>query len=233
MTSLLVAGPLLLLYEVGILLANPGIRNGADASFRRLFLLFGAHGEWIWLGLLLFGLAVAGFLAWREEIPAHRCAFPMVAEGFLYSLIFGPVVLLLRGPLGAQGLMLREHLAAGPPGESPVLHLLLSVGAGVYEEALFRLLLLSLLYFLGKKLCDFLAIPAFVAAIFAVLVSSLAFSGFHHLGAFAAPFSWGAFFFRTFAGALLGAIFILRGFGVAVYTHAFYDVLFLFSPWRL
>lgn len=226
-------GPLLLLYEVGILVANPGIRNGADASFRRLFLLLGPMGEWIWLGFLLAGLVLAAILAKREEIPAHHCAFPMVAEGFLYSLIFGPVVLLLRAHVGSQGLMLREHLAVGAPGESPALHLLLSVGAGVYEEAMFRLFLLSLLFYLGKKLCDFLALPVFLAAIFAVLVSSLAFSGFHHLGAFAAPFSWGAFFFRTFAGILLGGIFILRGFGVAVYTHAFYDVLFLFSPWKL
>ena len=37
------------------------------------------------------------------------------------------------------------------------------------------------------------------------------------------------FVFRTVAGVLLGVLFITRGLGVCVYTHAMYDVFFYLS----
>ena len=228
--GILAVTPLLLVYEVGILLADPGVRNGADASFRRLFDLLGPKGEWIWIGLLLSGLVLCALSLYRERIPAVRCAVPIVAEGLLYAVLFGPFVLLLQDRLGPGGLYFREHFGAmSPQPASSVLNLILAVGAGVYEEALFRLLLLSLLYYLGKRLCEFLAVPPWLAVVAAILLSAVAFSSFHHVGEFAAPFSWPAFTFRLLAGVVLGAVFALRGFGVAVYTHAFYDILYLFA----
>lgn len=231
LVSFLIIAPLLLIYELGILLANPAFRNGADAVLRRAFALLGPKGEWIWLGCLLTAILICAFFAFRDKLPAHSLFFPVFLEGFTYALLFGPIVLLLRSYWGSSALEFREFFPVAHPSEiSPALNLLLAVGAGVYEEIFFRLILLSLLYYLCKKFCHFLALPDWVGAVSAIVISSLSFSAFHHIGEYAAPFSWEAFAFRSIAGSVLGAIFILRGLGVAVYTHAFYDILYLFLP---
>jgi hypothetical protein len=61
--------------------------------------------------------------------------------------------------------------------------------------------------------------------VLAVVVASLLFSGFHHVGAYGEPFETHAFLFRFFAGLLLSVIFLTRGLAVAVYTHTLYDIL--------
>jgi hypothetical protein len=57
-----------------------------------------------------------------------------------------------------------------------------------------------------------------------VVFAALAFSFFHHVGHGAPPLRRDVFVFRAAAGILLGFLFVVRGFGVAVYTHALYDV---------
>ena len=49
-------------------------------------------------------------------------------------------------------------------------------------------------------------------------------SAIHHIGVMGDPFTLGTFLFRFFAGILLAVIFHVRGFAVAVYTHAIYDI---------
>ena len=50
----------------------------------------------------------------------------------------------------------------------------------------------------------------------------------HYTGAIGDSFSVHSFLFRFVAGIILSAIFIFRGLGIAVYTHATYDVLTVF-----
>jgi hypothetical protein len=95
------------------------------------------------------------------------------------------------------------------------------LGAGVYEEALFRLLLIPLLY---QALRLFQA-PEAVAGTLAITASSLLFAAAHHAGSPGEPFTWYAFSFRWVAGILFAWVFAARGFGVAVGTHAAYDLL--------
>ena len=63
----------------------------------------------------------------------------------------------------------------------------------------------------------------FVAVVFAAAVFSLCHFHFPHFEDFEAD----AFFFRFGAGVVLGAIFCLRGIGVAIYTHALYNVILI------
>jgi membrane protease YdiL (CAAX protease family) len=94
-------------------------------------------------------------------------------------------------------------------------------GAGVYEEALFRLALLPLVMGLAVAA----GTPRGVAVASAVLATSLAFAGAHHLGPCGEALEWPAFVFRTAAGGLFAAVYLYRGFGIAAGMHVSYDIL--------
>ena len=99
---------------------------------------------------------------------------------------------------------------------------MISAGAGLHEELLFRLIGISGLSWLlagamGEK-------RAWVTAL---LLSSLAFSLAHHLGPSGEPFEFAAFVYRALAGIMFALIYQIRGLAVAVWTHALYDVYVL------
>lgn len=102
--------------------------------------------------------------------------------------------------------------------------LVIAIGAGLYEELLFRMALLALLH---AVLVDLLKLkPTLVVAI-SLPVSAAAFMLYHGVGVV----TWPALLY--FAGGLyLGAIYLLRGFGLAVGAHACYNttVLVLLGP---
>ena len=98
------------------------------------------------------------------------------------------------------------------------------LGAGIYEEFLFRLVLVSLTLLI---LVDVLALRKDVAATLAVLVGAVLFALYHLTQkqlAGADAISWGLFSFRVLAGAYMGWLYIWRGFGVAVGTHACWNI---------
>jgi membrane protease YdiL (CAAX protease family) len=94
-------------------------------------------------------------------------------------------------------------------------------GAGLYEEVLFRLLLLPALAWLLAQLG--FSTPA--AAIGGIVVSSLLFSLAHYVGPLGDTFSLYSFTFRFLAGMFFAVLFVTRGFGIAAGTHAVYDLL--------
>jgi membrane protease YdiL (CAAX protease family) len=96
--------------------------------------------------------------------------------------------------------------------------IVIALGAGIYEEMIFRLFLITLLNIL---LVDLLKIPKMRATVLMVLISAITFSFYHYLGA--ERFAWRTCLFRTAAGIYFGAIFMCRGFGVTAGTHAAYD----------
>ncbi len=102
------------------------------------------------------------------------------------------------------------------------------IGAGIYEELIFRLILISVLMILFQ---DILRMSQKRSIIFAVLISAALFSAHHHIifldGQFAptAPFNWTEFSFRTIAGVYFAALYAIRGFGITAGTHAFYDII--------
>jgi Type II CAAX prenyl endopeptidase Rce1-like len=98
--------------------------------------------------------------------------------------------------------------------------LVVSLGAGLYEELLFRVLLVSGLMAIGRWLHWHRTANICVA----VVVSALVFSGFHYVGPFGDPLTLSSFTFRAIAGLLLSGLYVLRGFGIVAWTHALYDV---------
>jgi len=64
-----------------------------------------------------------------------------------------------------------------------------------------------------------------VALLLAIVLTSLLFSAAHYVGPSGAPLRWFRFVFRFVAGAFFATLFVYRGFGIAVGTHAGYDIV--------
>jgi len=118
-------------------------------------------------------------------------------------------------------------------------HVVTGIGAGIYEELVFRLLLICVLMMFFQ---DLLGVGRTPSVILSVLISAALFSAHHHfvfingMLAKSGQFCWTAFGFRTMAGIYFAVLFAVRGFGIAAGTHAFYDIIatilnaFFFSP---
>ncbi|MHC4131022.1 MAG: CPBP family intramembrane glutamic endopeptidase [Planctomycetota bacterium] len=100
------------------------------------------------------------------------------------------------------------------------------IGAGIYEELVFRLLLICGLMILFQ---DLAGLSHRQSIILSVAISSALFSAHHHIdlltGEPSSVFSAAAFIFRTFAGVYFAVLFAIRGFGVTSGTHAFYNII--------
>jgi hypothetical protein len=112
--------------------------------------------------------------------------------------------------------------------QSMLADIVTGIGAGIYEELLFRLILICALMLL---LQDVLGINQHSAVIISVLVSAALFGAHHHIDFLTGManqsdlFDWAKFVFRTTAGVYFAALFAIRGFGITAGTHAFYDII--------
>ncbi len=111
-------------------------------------------------------------------------------------------------------------LAAGGSGETWQSQMLFAVGAGLYEELFFRLACIVLLHLV---LVDVIELKEPMGSGIAVVVAAVAFALYHFSDSF--PFHVVHFIFFTAAGIYLGAIFLLRGFGIVAAVHALYDIM--------
>jgi hypothetical protein len=221
--SLLFALPLLVVYEVlaRLLSGEQGIRNGADVLLKSLFILLGGRH-----GLTLFAVIVVGtglvFVVrdWRKSgAPVGRYFLGMTAESIFYALLFGGVTSILTGLVLHGPRMLA--ITQGSTALSLPTEIMVSLGAGIYEELLFRVLLVSAL---AKLAITGFGWRPWASGTFATVLGALIFSAFHYIGPLGDPLEVGSFVFRTVAGLLLSGLFLLRGFGIAAWTHALYDV---------
>lgn len=233
--SLIFASPLLIGYELLAFSLSQvevsGVRNGADVLLKSVFLALGGRDGLIVFGALLVGGGAA--LVWRDYRKSGGVESPvfawMAAESVVYALLFGLVAGTLTRIL-LPSLALLDHaptLAASLTGLSLATQLMISLGAGIYEELLFRVILVSGLAWLAAK--SFGWSPT-AAGLFAVGLGALIFSVFHYIGPYRDSLQLGSFVFRTVAGVLFSGLYLLRGFGITAWTHALYDV-FLAVGW--
>ena len=212
--SLLLVLPLLLAYEVAMLLLDAPVRNGAELAVSQFVSRLPPESLTVLRrGMILLLMALALVLVHRQPPRVARARYVLI-EAALLALALGPAVGWL---VGGVGLSAPSGAAGGP-----WLPFLLSVGAGIWEEIVFRLALLG---GLTLALTRATGAPAAVAVGTAVVVSSLAFALYHHLGHAGEPLTASRFLFRSVAGTILGLLFVFRGLAVVVYMHVFYDLL--------
>src|SRR5690606_30382010 len=102
--------------------------------------------------------------------------------------------------------------------------LVLSLGAGFYEELAFRVILFGFGFWLLKLLFPMTALHKVVVGVGWALATALAFSLWHYVGFLGDPFEPRSFVFRTTCGVVFCAIYYFRGFAPAVWTHVLYDI---------
>ncbi len=222
--SLILIIPLFILYQVGVMMTG-GVRNGVDFMTDVMWSVAGATQlNYLLLNLGILLIFAAFLFLRRKQTTFNLKLWPLVlAESTVYAFFFGAAVI---GAMSALGLDVL--LSTGDGSQIATMGIftkfVLSIGAGLYEELVFRLFLMGGMFWAGVRLLNF---PRWLSALAALILSSVIFSAIHHVGSMGEPFVLGTFMFRVFAGMLLAAIFHLRGFAVAVYTHAIYDIIVL------
>jgi membrane protease YdiL (CAAX protease family) len=214
--------PLLGLYEGGVLwlgAAQPeALRNGADTWLRWALDAFGLT-QLYWAPAILAVFLIGWGWLRSGDRPDDLTGLwiGMTLESVIYAVGLWRISVMLGPLLDALGLKLAYPSEIEPAFEQVVSFL----GAGIYEEVLFRLILFSgLVWLLGTA-----EVPRRMALVLAGVTSAVVFSSAHHAGPYGEPFNGYVFLFRTVAGLFFTIIYQLRGFGVAVGSHAFYDVL--------
>jgi membrane protease YdiL (CAAX protease family) len=224
--------PLLALYEVGVLVLGPqAVRNGADVWLRQMLDLLG-FGQYFLLPALTVGVLLAWhYLAHDRWQVSAVTLYAMAAECTVLGLVLVGVARLEASMLETT---LRPCQTSGAPAAMPwvlsaraavVGRVLGFVGAGVYEEALFRLLLLPPLAVAAGRL----GARRLTGVACGVIVTSLLFSTAHYVGPHGETFEPFGFSFRCTAGAFFALLFVCRGFGIAAGTHALYDIFISFG----
>jgi len=210
LNSLILVLPLLLIYELGLLLTGGETLNGVD--FITVFLArnWGLQGILIFNGLLLVAGGVGVYVLKSERGFDPRIVVPVILESTVYALFLGSAILLVMSNI--------PGLSAGPAGYGLLERVFLSIGAGVNEELVFRL---GLYTALAWSFAKFTSEGAAIAG--AVVVSSVLFSLVHYVGP-TESFEVHSFVYRFLAGGIFCGLFCFRGFAVAVYTHAIYDI---------
>jgi hypothetical protein len=198
------------------------VRNGADVLLTGLFSwLLGPRGTLAFL-VLVVGGAVWLIVRDRRGGPVRVSTLvAMLGESLVLALLFGLVV----GTATAQLVGPLRALAAGGGLEGSVLaRLTLSLGAGLYEELLFRVVIVALLANGFRLLFGASRLWSGVAA---TVIGALLFSAFHYIGPLGEPLRLESFVFRTLAGLAFSGLYLTRGFGITAWTHALYDVAVL------
>lgn len=237
--------PFIVFYELGTIFINTDILNESQvrvAAFIWLeefmaYLGFCAKAAWIAPSIIVIIILLSIHIASRKNwYFSIRDTIPMAIECILLAVPLIVLSLFLNSSTGgSEGYVMGMGkigaflCAAGTSGSPDLLaDIVTGIGAGIYEELVFRLILICVLMIV---LHDILRIKHTTSVIIAVIVSAALFSAHHHIAfqngqiSQTAPLDWPIFIFRTIAGVYFAILFAVRGFGITAGTHAFYDIL--------
>jgi hypothetical protein len=235
--------PFIVLYEILVLKINPQIlvdpashvRGGVVAFIwiQNFLQYFGLDGKISWLcaPLVIIVILLVLQMTSRQQWKIIWTDFlVMAAECITLSLPLIVLAMVLNRP-SQQGQKLAAvlpEMASKFGHHSFSMDIITGIGAGIYEELIFRLVLICLLMLFFETI---LGVKKTNSILFSVLISAVLFSLHHHFvfihGHFARSelFSLAPFIFRTIAGIYFAVIFVVRGFGIVAGSHIFYDVI--------
>lgn len=239
--------PFIVFYEVGTFFINTDTLNQSQVRVVAFVWLqeflgyLGYNGKLAWAApplvviLILLGLQLASRKRWNfgwSDIG------PMWVECILLAIPLIVLSLFVNNPdalgFADQGTSFFcfsvMPLQSGdvPHAGTLLASMVTGVGAGIYEELVFRLILICVLMLFFQ---DLLGVEHRVSVILSILISAGLFSAHHHYVFLdgqltqSTQFDWTAFGFRATAGVYFAGLFAVRGFGIAVGTHVFYDIM--------
>jgi Na+-translocating ferredoxin:NAD+ oxidoreductase RnfD subunit len=243
----LLAIPLLVGYEALASFLSAGqdaqLRNGADVLMQEFFLMVAGQRY----ASLLFAISMIGLGLWvvGRDMRANRGGLRprvfvgMLLEAVVLAVCFGTVVgslsahvvgairlgsaadaiTWLVGPGGRAA----DAMPMGPIARAPTAtKIMLALGAGVYEELVFRVFLVSAIALVTRRVFKW---SVTVSGLVAVGLSALIFATFHYIGPYGDPLRLDSFVFRLIGGVVFSALYVTRGFGITAWTHALYDLM--------
>jgi hypothetical protein len=225
--SYLISLPLLILYEVLILISQPSggipVRLGAEIWVKQILFFF--TGNTLLFTILLV-IVLGAYIFYRErkrDIDWHpRYFLYMTGESVIWALVLAVIISSTVG-------YIFQFQASGGGQITRLQMLALSIGAGLYEELVFRVVLVYGLIKTGEL---FVKDRRLVITI-SVLLAALIFSGVHYTGSLGDPFAWPSFIFRFLFGLALNLLLVIRGFGIAACTHSLYDVILVLFLYKV
>ena len=222
LTSVLFIFPLLILYEILSFLIfydkDYAIRNSADIFLRSYFYNIGTSSQFLYIIFLSLIVFIYIYVNRKNYYNYKFNSFfniIMIFEGFIYGLL---LIIILNG----YNYFLNTSIYVY---DDFFLNFYFSLGAGVWEEILFRLFIYNIIFLIVNKILN-----KDVSYILSIVVSSILFSLFHYFGQMADVITLKSFIIRFVAGIILCLIYIKRGLGISCMTHYSYDVLIFALP---
>ena len=214
--------PLLLFYEFGSILTDQFAgKSGIDRWLHQLMDSLGI-GQ-----LVILPIVTAGVLLFWHHALSDRWKFqPRVLLGMMVESCCLGIILYFAGNAVHEIISNSNSLDTLAIGDTrqPVWwnRTIAFIGCGVYEELIFRLLMLNGIIWLGNQY-----FTAGFSKITGSILVSLLFAVLHYnlINPSGSEFEWFSFIFRFLASLMFCLLFLLRGFGIAVGTHCTYDVL--------
>jgi hypothetical protein len=207
--------PIFVAYHLGVLFLP--VRNAADWMTRSLVELSEHDTQSYVVLTVCLGVAYAGTLIALGRGQALRgSAFAwLLAEAAAYAVAMRFVAMYVVGEVFLGPIALTDGAFTG---------LILSLGAGFYEELAFRVILFGWGFSLLTWLFSVSGTQRGLLKVGWAVLGALGFSLWHYVGALGDPFEPRSFVFRWVCGVVFCVIYNFRGFAPVVWTHVLYDV---------
>ena len=214
--SFIITLPIFLTYELGIFwmrnIEFNYIQNGADVLIEQAILRLGFDVIYVSSIIFLFVLLIIIYYQ-KHHFNSLSISRPYLGVMFLESIVYAIILFFLMGNLYLMDVSTNDLYC----------NIILSLGAGIYEELIFRVLLIYIFY---QSIKFLFRLSKFSTNFYAVIFSAILFSLFHFIGA--ESFNQEAFAVRFIAGIFLAFLYVQRGFGITAITHSFYDIFVIF-----
>ncbi len=209
--------PLIIFYEFALYSTNKNIQIKAHDHLVRFFEQFDLPPtRGLWLG----GIAIITVLFIWHIVVGNRWTirFKVIFFMTIESIACAIPLLLFGAVLGGLAAAASASPISGLSGFDKIA---VSIGAGLYEELVFRMLLIAVVH---SVVCNVFKQSDLAGLTVGVIVSAILFAIYHDLPD-AGSLSALTLFFFSVAGLYLGILYVTRGFGIVAGTHAVYDVV--------
>ena len=224
LTSSLFIFPFLIIYEFLAFFKFKNsayqIRNTADIILRDIVGIFSSN-VMLFYSLLLLIIFLFFLIFKYEDIKKYKFNLPYISIMYIEGIIFGIILVFLL-----NGIDIFNFNITIVPSYDYSLLFYFCIGAAIWEEILFRLILINLFFFISKKL----SINNNFSFIVSITFSSVLFSLFHYIGSLGDTFSMYSFIYRFVGGLYLSILYYYRGIGISMMSHFIYDFLLITIP---
>ena len=224
LTSSLFIFPFLIIYEFLAFFKFKNsayqIRNTADIILRDIVGIFSSN-VMLFYSLLLLIIFLFFLIFKYEDIKKYKFNLPYISIMYIEGIIFGIILVFLL-----YGIDIFNFNITIVPSYDYSLLFYFCIGAAIWEEILFRLILINLFFFISKKL----SINNNFSFIVSITFSSVLFSLFHYIGSLGDTFSMYSFIYRFVGGFYLSILYYYRGIGISMMSHFIYDFLLITIP---